>query len=800
MADYALVGVTSVRDRKRLFQLIQSLHSNSHFDAAASAALPPLTSEHAASPFARTIGSPSELALLFSPAAARSVDAFDAEKDRALALMDEIDLKYGTSKDSGRTPSPASAAGSKGEHQPQHRARALKQASSSSRTLPVASPPIVVKQQLPAVQQPFPTTENAPANKDRPDFVRSKSLKTVSTTKRAAARAAANKQSQSPSAAADESPVAAPMTSAAPTQSSNSSSNSSSGKSAAAPAATVAPTPLPTTLPLASMEPEVARALQHKIRVCVRKRPLNAKERRANESDIVSSDSDDNVLSVHEPKLKLDLTPYTEEHSFQFDEVFDESVDNEEVYRATARPLVAAIFSGARATCFAYGQTGSGKTHTMLGDGERNLGLYVLAARDLFAQLNKLGGGNVCTVSFFEIYGGKLFDLLANRAPCHARDNGQGEVVIRGLSSHVVASEHALLDCVRQGSESRSTGVTAANSDSSRSHAVLQLTVGKKDKPLGKLSFIDLAGSERGSETGKNLDKQTRLEGAEINKSLLALKECIRALDQDSRHLPFRQSTLTQVLKDSFVGGITRTVMIATVSPGSGASEHTLNTLRYADRVKELGTGGNKNSESYAALTAAPTVVPVAKLADQSAPKEQAPAAPTPKVQQQQQQQQQAVDETPAKQHRKRVSLTPRKLLNRKSSVGSAVAAQPNFSGVTPARAASNSAALPQVTPRSAARPAAVAAAAADAHEDESGASVLIEALSDVVVTHRRTIDEDMALLKREMKLLDAAIDKSADPQIELYVQQLDDILELKAAAVLQMRERLDAFKSEFMN
>jgi kinesin family protein 2/24 len=808
MADYALVGVTSVRDRKRLFQLIQSLHSNSHFDAAASAALPPLTSEHTASPFARTIGSPSELALLFSPAAARSVDAFDAEKDRALALMDEIDLKYGTSKDSGRTPSPASTsagAGSKGEHQPQHRARALKQASASSRTLPVASPPIVVKQ-LPAVQQPFPTTENAPANKDRPDFVRSKSLKTVSTTKRAAARAAANKQSQSPNAAADESPVAAPiMTSAAPTQSSSSnissssssSSSSNGSKSATAPAATVAPTPLPTTLPLASMEPEVARALQHKIRVCVRKRPLNAKERRANESDIVSSDSDDNVLSVHEPKLKLDLTPYTEEHSFQFDEVFDESVDNEEVYRATARPLVAAIFSGARATCFAYGQTGSGKTHTMLGDGERNLGLYVLAARDLFAQLNKLGGGNVCTVSFFEIYGGKLFDLLANRAPCHARDNGQGEVVIRGLSSHVVASEHALLDCVRQGSESRSTGVTAANSDSSRSHAVLQLTVGKKDKPLGKLSFIDLAGSERGSETGKNLDKQTRLEGAEINKSLLALKECIRALDQDSRHLPFRQSTLTQVLKDSFVGGITRTVMIATVSPGSGASEHTLNTLRYADRVKELGTGGNKNSESYAALTAAPTVVPVAKLADQSAPKEQAPAAPTPKVQQQQQQQQ-AADETPAKQHRKRVSLTPRKLLNRKSSVGSAVAAQPNFSGVTPARAASNSA-LPQVTPRSAARPVA-AAAAPDAHEDESGASVLIEALSDVVVTHRRTIDEDMALLKREMKLLDAAIDKSADPQIELYVQQLDDILELKAAAVLQMRERLDAFKSEFMN
>lgn len=121
--------------------------------------------------------------------------------------------------------------------------------------------------------------------------------------------------------------------------------------------------------------------------------------------------------------------------------------------------------------------------------------------------------------------------------------------------------------------------------------------------PIGKLSFIDLAGSERGADRGET-DLKTRMEGAEINKSLLALKECIRALDQDKRHTPFRQSKLTQVLKDSFVGN-SRTCMIATVSPNQSNSEHTLNTLRYADRVKELKNGGNNVSQSQQELQSA---------------------------------------------------------------------------------------------------------------------------------------------------------------------------------------------------
>lgn len=128
--------------------------------------------------------------------------------------------------------------------------------------------------------------------------------------------------------------------------------------------------------------------------------------------------------------------------------------------------------------------------------------------------------------------------------------------------------------------------MNSANSDSSRSHAILQISLKEGKKLFGKISFIDLAGNERGADH-MDMDKQTRIDGAEINKSLLSLKECIRALDQGKGHTPFRGSKLTMVLKDSFVG-FCRTVMIGNVSPSSASSENTLNTLRYADRVKEL--------------------------------------------------------------------------------------------------------------------------------------------------------------------------------------------------------------------
>jgi kinesin family protein 2/24 len=181
------------------------------------------------------------------------------------------------------------------------------------------------------------------------------------------------------------------------------------------------------------------------------------------------------------------------------------------------------------------------------------------------------------------------------------REDGKKQVCIVGLQEFEVSDVQIVREYIERGNAARSTGSTGANEESSRSHAILQLAVKKHitvtdtrrqrnrdanetktTKAVGKISFIDLAGSERGADTTDN-DRQTRIEGAEINKSLLALKECIRALDNDQLHIPFRGSKLTEVLRDSFVGN-SRTVMISCISPNAGSCEHTLNTLRYADR------------------------------------------------------------------------------------------------------------------------------------------------------------------------------------------------------------------------
>ncbi|XP_064435718.1 kinesin-like protein KIF24 isoform X3 [Mirounga angustirostris] len=171
-----------------------------------------------------------------------------------------------------------------------------------------------------------------------------------------------------------------------------------------------------------------------------------------------------------------------------------------------------------------------------------------------------------------------------------AREDSKHVVQIVGLQELQVDSVELLLEVILKGSKERSTGATGVNADSSRSHAIIQIQIKDSAKrTFGRISFIDLAGSERAADA-RDSDRQTKMEGAEINQSLLALKECIRALDQEHTHTPFRQSKLTQVLRDSFIGDA-KTCMIANISPSHVATEHTLNTLRYADRVKELKKG-----------------------------------------------------------------------------------------------------------------------------------------------------------------------------------------------------------------
>uniref|UniRef100_A0A8C5QVN1 Kinesin-like protein n=1 Tax=Leptobrachium leishanense TaxID=445787 RepID=A0A8C5QVN1_9ANUR len=339
-------------------------------------------------------------------------------------------------------------------------------------------------------------------------------------------------------------------------------------------------------------------AEEHRICVCVRKRPLNKQELAKKEFDIISIPSRSVVL-VHEPKLKVDLTKYLENQAFRFDYSFDETATNEVVYRFTARPLVQSIFEGAKATCFAYGQTGSGKTHTMGGDftgKNQNVskGVYAFASRDVFLMLEQSRYRNLdleVFVTFFEIYNGKVFDLLNTKAKLRVLEDAKQEVQVVGLVEKEVTCPEDVFKMIEVGSACRTSGQTFANVTSSRSHACLQIILRKRGKLHGKFSLVDLAGNERGVDTA-SADRTTRMEGAEINRSLLALKECIRALGQNKAHTPFRESKLTQILRDSFIGENSRTCMIAMLSPGFNSCEYSLNTLRYADRVKELSPQG----------------------------------------------------------------------------------------------------------------------------------------------------------------------------------------------------------------
>ena len=192
-------------------------------------------------------------------------------------------------------------------------------------------------------------------------------------------------------------------------------------------------------------------------------------------------------------------------------------------------------------------------------------------------------------VTYLEIYNENVQDLLHKSGPLHLRDDGRHGVIIAGLKIITIHSAEELLTLLAKGNKNRTQHPTDANEESSRSHAVFQVYINITNKLDGqvrqvKLSMIDLAGSERASATGC---KGARFkEGANINKSLLALGNCINNLADGAKHITYRDSKLTRLLKDS-LGGNCQTVMIANIAPSSFSYEDTYNTLRYANRAKE---------------------------------------------------------------------------------------------------------------------------------------------------------------------------------------------------------------------
>ncbi|KAI0160693.1 kinesin motor domain-containing protein [Xylariaceae sp. FL1272] len=294
------------------------------------------------------------------------------------------------------------------------------------------------------------------------------------------------------------------------------------------------------------------------------------------------------------------------DQTFAFDRIFDENVSQAEVYEATTKGLLDSVLDGYNATVFAYGATGCGKTHTITGTTQMP-GIIFLTMQELFEKINDCSDEKhtEISLSYLEIYNETIRDLLVpggSKQGLMLREDSNQAVTVPGLTSHHPKDVQEVMDMIVQGNEYRTVSPTCANATSSRSHAVLQINVAMKDRnaavnephTMATLSIIDLAGSERASAT-KNRGERL-VEGANINKSLLALGSCINALcdTRKKAHVPYRNSKLTRLLKFS-LGGNCKTVMIVCVSPSSAHFDETQNTLRYANRAKNIQTKVTRN-------------------------------------------------------------------------------------------------------------------------------------------------------------------------------------------------------------
>ena len=251
--------------------------------------------------------------------------------------------------------------------------------------------------------------------------------------------------------------------------------------------------------------------------------------------------------------------------------------------------------NGLNGTCFAYGMTGAGKTHTMLGSGmgkSGEKGLVYVAVEDCLNSMRARRTEFVLKLSYLEIYNEHVRDLLADGGNLMVVEDPLKGVVVPNLQEFEIHSSAEAKELIDQGNTMRVMASTSANQFSTRSHAVLQLLLEQKSSgntvTYSKLSLIDLAGSERAASTENR--GQRMVEGANINRSLLALGNCINILSDSNKKgkfIPYRDSKLTRILKESLCGN-TQTIMIACISPSYSAVEETLNTLKYAERARNI--------------------------------------------------------------------------------------------------------------------------------------------------------------------------------------------------------------------
>ncbi|KAI9255981.1 P-loop containing nucleoside triphosphate hydrolase protein [Sporodiniella umbellata] len=316
------------------------------------------------------------------------------------------------------------------------------------------------------------------------------------------------------------------------------------------------------------------------VRVAVRVRPLTEQERQQQMS--ITFPSDNQIIAGGD-------------RPFTFDYVYPPNSGQEDVFDSCVIPLLNKFLEGYNSTILAYGQTGSGKTYSMgIGIDYATEGIVPRFVHSLFQQLAQkqdLDSYQV-SVSFLELHQEDLVDLLGGKGfQLTIREDTQGNICWTGVKEEVVTDPMELMELLKKGSIARTTASTDMNHTSSRSHAIFSVIlrqIHQNKKLVSKFHFVDLAGSERLKRTNAVGDRAR--EGISINSGLLALGNVISALGDESRrvsHIPYRDSKLTRLLQDS-LGGNSQTLMLACASPADSNRTETVNTLKYANRARNI--------------------------------------------------------------------------------------------------------------------------------------------------------------------------------------------------------------------
>lgn len=345
--------------------------------------------------------------------------------------------------------------------------------------------------------------------------------------------------------------------------------------------------------------------LKGKIRVYCRVRPFSRTEKEdAAKYKMCVELNDEFSLTV---RGRID-------HTYNFDSIFGPDSTQEKVFDETKRLIQSAI-DGYNVCVFAYGQTGSGKTFTVQGT-EDMPGLTPRSISELFGLIGEMTQFDVQLSCYMvEIYKGELRDLLIpknakERPKLEVRMNPQGQVVIKNAKIRDLASVEDTTDVYEKGIAGRKVRATLMNDESSRSHLIFAIMIdvtnkinGKKTS--GKMSFVDLAGSEKSSKT--QTDKEGQAEANAINSSLSALGNVISALAEGAKFIRYKESILTRVMQDS-LGGNAKTLMFVNCSPSVYNDVETKNSLEYAKRVKEIKNNPTLNLETRAMQRANKTI------------------------------------------------------------------------------------------------------------------------------------------------------------------------------------------------